>query len=365
MKNIRFLILFLFSLAAQSQKHNLIVGTYTNSCESNGIYVYGFDSDSGSFILKTASQNIVNPSYLALSADRKTLFSVNENGRQSSVSSFSIDLNSGQIAPKNSQDSDGADSCHLIADDQHVIVANYSGGNLAVLKIDANGEILKLQQSIQHFGNSVNKSRQESPHAHMVAFSPDKNYVFAVDLGTDRIYSYKYAKTANKPLVFFDSIPVKTGSGPRHLTFSNKGKQAYLLQELDGTITVYNYSDGHLIKFQETTVVAENFHGETGAAAIKISSDDKFLYATNRGDANSITVFSVGNKGRLTKIQELSCGGIGPRDFTIDPSGKFVLVANQKSNEIAIFSRDEVSGLLSDTTKRIAICAPVCVIFGN
>lgn len=362
----RFLLLFsfLFLMNANAQKHyNLLVGTYTNSCQSEGIYVYDFNSATGEFLPKGLSKKVVNPSYLTASADHKKIYSVNENGKESSVSSFNFDSQKGTIELINKQNSEGADPCHIINDDKNVIVANYSGGNISVFGKNADGSLSKAKQTIKHEGHSV-KKQQQSPHVHQVNFSPDKQYVLANDLGTDRIYVYKYnPNSTNQTLQFKDTIPTKTGSGPRHLAFSPAGKNLYLLQELDGTLTVFNYEDGKVRRIQETSIVAPDAKGEPSAADIHISQDGRFLYATNRGESNTISIFAIDSKGKLTHKETLPTGGKGPRNFAIDPSGNFVLVAHQYSNDVVIFKRDPATGSLTNTGKKMQLCAPVCLAF--
>ncbi len=190
-----------------------------------------------------------------------------------------------------------------------------------------------------------------------------KKFVLANDLGTDRLYVYDYAADANSPLRLKDTVPTKTGGGPRHLAFSPNGLHVYLLHELDGALTVFNYKNGTLRRIQETSVVPAGFSGSTSAADLHLSADGKFLYATNRGDANTISVFSVDARGKLAHQQTLSSGGKGPRNFAIDPTGKYVLVAHQYSNDIIVFKRDQTTGLLENTGKKLELCAPVCLVF--
>ncbi|MBX9806852.1 MAG: lactonase family protein, partial [Flavobacteriaceae bacterium] len=158
-------------------------------------------------------------------------------------------------------------------------------------------------------------------------------------------------------------MDVKSGSGPRHLTFSKDGKFVYVLQELDGTITSFSYTDGILKKASETTVVAPDFKGDIGAADIHISPDGKFLYATNRGTANDISAFKILKNGKLEFVQRTSTLGKGPRNFAIDPTGNFLLVGHQYTNDIVIFKRDKTTGILTNTGKKIELCSPVCLVF--
>ena len=199
---------------------------------------------------------------------------------------------------------------------------------------------------------------------HMLQFSSDKKYLISSDLGKDYLYVYRYnpeEKTTILELSYF--LKVKSGSGPRHFTFNADGKMMYLINELDGSLLVLSFNNGELKVIQETTIVDRKFKGKTSAADIKMSVDGKFLYATNRGDANTISCFEIKDNGKLKLIQTTSTLGKGPRNFTIDPSGKFLLVAHQYTNEVVIFSIDTTTGILTDSGKRITLCSPVCLVF--
>ena len=290
---------------------------------------------------------------------------MNENGAESAVSSFEFDKASGILTNLNQQKSRGADPCYLINDDLNVIVANYSGGNIAVFGKKPDGSLTETKQLIQHEGKGSH-SRQEGPHVHMVYFSPDKKYVLSTDLGTDSIDIYEYhPDAAIEVLQLISSVAVQSGSGPRHLTFSKDGKKVYVLQELNGAISVFDYAYGKLNKIQETTILANDFKGNFTGADIHISPDGKFLYASNRGEANTISIFKIVKNGQLQLISVVSSLGKGPRNFVIDPTGKFLLVAHQYSNDIVVFKRDLASGAISDTGKRLELCSPVCLVFGN
>lgn len=359
-------VLLVANLYSQQDNLNLIIGTYTNSCDSKGIYVYDFNLQTADFVLKATSDKVVNPSYITLDSTRKFVYSVNENGLESYVSAFGFDANKGTLKFINKQNSKGADPCYILNDDKNVLVANYSGGSISVFSRNSNGGLSEAKQVIQHKGKSSNSKRQQSPHVHMVQFTPDKKYVLANDLGTDKIYLYKYnpdSKTAI--LEIKDSIAVRRGSGPRHVTFSPNGKFAYLLQELDATLTVFSYQNESFRKLEETQIVDDDFKGEISAADIHISPDGRFLYATNRGTANDITCFEIQKDGRLNYKSSTSTLGKGPRNFAIDPSGNFLLVAHQYSNNVVIFNINRNNGKLTDSGKRISLCSPVCLVFAN
>lgn len=365
MKKILLLPVLLLALQSCAQKsdYNLIIGTYTNGGKSEGIYVYGFDTGTGDFKARSVIKT-ENPSYLTVSGDNKFVYSVNESGDKSTVSAFAFDGIKGELKFLNQLPTEGADPCYIVADAKHVISANYSGGNLSVFGIQKDGSLGALKQLVRHSGNSINKNRQNSSHVHMVQFTPDRKYLVVNDLGTDKIYIYKYnAGLSRDVLVANDSVAVDPGSGPRHITFSKDGKYAYLLQELDGGITAFSYNEGSLKKIQAVKITDDGFNGENGAADIHISPDGKFLYASNRGSENKITIFMIEKGGLLNKTGQVSTEGRGPRNFVIDPSGKFLLVANQGTEEVVIFERDAETGALKDTGKRIKTAAPVCLVF--
>jgi 6-phosphogluconolactonase len=366
-KVLYFLPLLFCIMEAQAQKadYNLLIGTYTNTGKSEGIYVYDFNTQTAAFRAKCISKNVTNPSYLTVTKDNKFVYSVNEDGPKSTISAFSFDPVLGKLEFINKLDAMGADPCYIIADRNNVIAANYSGGSIVVLGRDTAGAVTGPKQVIKHSGKSIDpKGRQQSAHVHMVKFTPDGKYVLSNDLGTDKVYLYKYnPASADQVLVLSDSLSVQAGSGPRHLTFSKDGKFAYLLQEINGNVTVYSYQNGHLKVLQQTNIVPSDFTGESGAADIHLTPDGKFLYATNRGTANSITRFAVQNDGMLVKKSTIPTAGKGPRNFAIDPSGNYLLVAHQYTNNVVIFKINKETGALTDTNKRIELGAPVCLVF--
>lgn len=358
------LILVSTTTFSQNNRSTLFVGTYTNSCDSKGIYVFDFDTQTADFVLKNSTDKVINPSYLSLSEDKKFVYSVNENGAESHVSVFGFDATTNTIHFINQQNSKGADPCYIIDDQKNVLVANYSGGTISVFKKNPDGSLTDAKQVIQLFGKSINPKRQEKSHAHMIQFSPDKEYVLVTDLGVDKVYIYKYnPNSSNKMLVFREFIKVKEGSGPRHFTFSKNGNYLYLLQELNAGLTVFKFENGRLNKIQETKLVNPDFTGQNGAAAIQISPDGNFLYATNRGSVDEIVCFEIAENGLLHYKFSKSTLGKTPRNFAIDPDGNFLLVGNQNSDYITIFRINKANGELLETGKKIEVCAPVCLVF--
>ncbi|HEX8561412.1 MAG TPA: lactonase family protein [Flavobacterium sp.] len=342
----------------------LLIGTYTQSCDSSGIYVYEFDRTNGVAKKIGHSDPIVNPSYLTVSDDADFVYAVNEDGKNSNVSALNLDRQTAKLYLLNDRGPEGQDPCYLINDHKNVIVANYGSGSISVFEKKKDGTLKRPKQVLKHHGKGLDTKPQEASHVHMVHFSPDRRYVFAVDLGTDQIYIYHYyPDSENEPLIYKSSISVRAGSGPRHLTFSPDGRFAYLVHELDGTVTAFGYDDGKLKQIQQTTLIGSAAPKKISGGAIKVSADGRFLYVTNREDANTITVFAIGDEGNLTHVQTTSSRGKGPRDLTLDPTGKYVLVAHENSNEVVIYERDLNTGEVTYSGNKIKLCMPVCLVF--
>lgn len=364
LKKLSLLTLFCYgSLLALAQNHKLIVGTYTKGT-SEGIYVYDFDSKTADTKQLGVIKNIANPSYVALSKNNDAIYSVSEVGANSAAAAFKFNPKTNEGTLINKEATKGADPCFILTDGEHVFTANYSGGSISVYGIKADGSLTPVKQLVQHTGKGPDK-RQTSAHVHQTLFSPDGKYVISTDLGEDKIYVYNYQANAEKPLTLRHSISTNPGSGPRHITFSPNGKFAYLAHEFNGKISVFGYNDGDLKLLQEIGTAASDFTGRIDAADIHISADGKFLYESNRGDANNISVFEVQKDGKLKHIETVSTLGKGPRNFSIDPSGNYLLVGHQYSNDIIVFKRDAKTGKLTDSKKRITVGSPVCLIFGK
>lgn len=347
--------------------YNLLIGTYTASATSDGIYCYDFDTQTGNVILKSSVSGVENPSYLAVSRDGNHVYAVNE-GRTGTISSFTFDKTSGILTFQNKVSSGGSGPCYVSVDDKNkfVFAGNYNSGSLAAVSLKDDGSFNAEPQFIKHEGGSIDKGRQAGPHVHCTVISPDGKYLFTSDLGTDKVNIYNFDQSnPTQPLspAAQESVAVKPGSGPRHLTFHPNAKTAYLIHEMGSLVTVFDYKNGTLTEKQTITMLAPEFKGRVGAADIHVSSDGKFLYASNRGEANEIVIYSIDKKGMLSYTGRTSCLGKGPRNFVIDPSGKFLLVANQDSNDIIFFKRDPKTGLLTPTDNKIQVSKPVCLKF--
>lgn len=349
-------------LQGQVEKYNLLIGTYTAG--NNGIHVYSFDAETGAAKSRSKTTGITNPSFLAISNNKNHVYAVSEveNG---SVSAYAFDAKKGTLTLLNEVTSGGAHPCYVSVDDKDelVFVGNYSTGNLSAIQINDDGSLHHDIQTIRHEGSSINKKRQKEPHVHGVVVSPENQYLYVPDLGIDKVKVYDIDHTGSKVLTARGEVAVTPGSGPRHFTFHPNGKYAYLIQELDATITAYHYKNGKLKLLESESMIPSNFTGDVGAADIHVSPDGKFLYASNRGDANELVIYAINRKGKLTFVDRQSTLGKTPRNFALDPTGKFLLVANQDSNEVVFFRRNEKTGLLTPTGKRIQVNKPVCLKF--
>jgi len=357
----------IFMANAQSSKtYNLIVGTYTNPGKSNGMYVYTFNSETGELTFKSESPAIKNPSFLTVSSNRKFVYAVSEVG-EGSVNAFKYDAASGKLVFINSASAGGNGPCYVSVDNKNkfAFVGNYGGGSLAAVPINSDGSLSDKIQSIQHQGSSINKGNQEKPHVHATLLSKDDKYLFVPDLGTDKINIYKVDATKAQPLTPAAQpfVSITPGGGPRHFAFHPNGKTAYLIQEMTGVVTAFEYSNGKLTTKESVALPSAGSKGKIDAADIHVSPDGKFLYGSLRGDVNEIVICSIDNSGKLTLAGRQSTLGKTPRNFAIDPTGKFLLVGNQNSDNIIVFKRDQKTGLLSATGTKISIGAPVCLVF--
>lgn len=356
-----------FAFSAGAQHYYLFVGTYTTG-KSKGIYVYEFNAKNGEMQWVSNTDSSSNPSFLAVAPDGNYLYAVNETGREQPgrVSAFAFNKTNGTLRLLNQQLSGGDDPCFITIhpSGKWAVVTNYSGGSLSAFPINTDGSVQPYAQLVQHKGSGANTTRQNSAHVHAAFFSPDHQYILAPDLGMDKIMSYRFTPSAQKPLQpalvpFSASAP---GSGPRHLAFHPNKKFAYRLEELTGTVTVSAYSNGTLKNIQTIATHEDDFTGQPGSADIHVSPDGKFLYASNRGEENNLAIFSVNPvTGKLKSLGYQPVGGEGPRNFIIDPTGNFLLVANQKTNNIVIFKRDKETGFLQATLQKVEVPNPVCL----
>lgn len=365
-----FLTLFLsYFLPVAAQDRYLLIGTY-DSPKSEGIYVYRFNSQTG-FAERVGLAITSNPSFIAISPDEKFVYAVHEtapqDGKGGDIAAFAFDKDNGTLRFLNRRLSGGDHPCHVEVDKtgKWLFTSNYTSGTLSVLPIHADGS-LGMATPYQHQGMGKHPQRQKGPHAHGAIISEDNKFLFATDLGIDKvmIYSFNASTGALAPTdqSFAQSVP---GSGPRLLTFHPNHKWAYVIEELSGTVSSYNWKDGKLHSAQRISTMRGSDTSFPGSADIHISPDGKFLYASNRGDVNNLAIFSIDKHGGLKLVGHQSTLGKTPRNFSIDPTGKFLLCENQNSDEVIIFKRDKKTGLLTDSGIRITVGKPVCIKWIN
>jgi 6-phosphogluconolactonase len=350
------------------------VGTYTGA-GSRGIYRCELDPSSGELTPPVLVAESDNPSWLALRPDGRVLYAANEltsyQGEASgAVSAFAVDAVDGRLSLLGQRPSGGADPCYLAVDraGRNLLLANYTGGSLAVLPLAADGRLLPASSFVQLAGRGPNEERQQGPHAHEIVLDPDERFALAADLGADRILVYRYDATrgtlepSDPP-----ALALPAGSGPRHLAWQPGGRHVYLISELASTVTVLRWDGGRgtLAAVQTVTTLPAGFAGTNTAAEVAVAADGRFLYASNRGD-DSIAVLAVdASGGVLTPAGRVSAGGKAPRHLALDPSGDWLLVACQGSDSIAVFRIDRASGMPSPTGRRLALSRPVCVLLAG
>jgi 6-phosphogluconolactonase len=355
-----------------AQDFILYVGTYTRG-KSEGIYLYRMNSSSGELKPISIAKGVSNPSYLAIDAQRKFLFSVNEvsefSGKKTgAVTAFAIDQRTGELKKLNQQPSHGTSPCYVTVDPsgKFLLVANYGSGSLAVLPIKSDGSLGESTDVVQHQGSGQNPRRQEGPHAHCIVVDRSGRFAFAADLGIDKVMIYRFdAKTgkliANSP----QFAQTKAGAGPRHFTIHPGGKFAYVINEMDSTLTAFAYdnSKGVLKELQTVSTLPEGFQGNNSCADVHVHPSGKFLYGSNRGH-DSIVAFTIDeSSGKLSHIAHESTQGKTPRNFGIDPTGTFLLAANQNSDTVVTFRIDQKTGVLKPAGQVTEVPTPVCLKF--
>lgn len=362
-----FLIEAMLSSAQIKTKTLLFIGTYTDGKPGNGIYIYEFDEKLGTLKKLGEGENIVNPSYLSITPNGKYLYACTETKLpyEGSISAFKIDSNQGQIKFINMCPSGGANPVYIDIhhSNKYLVNANYTGGSVSLFEMQADGSVHSMNRVIAYEDSSIIQSRQESSHIHSANFSPNFDYVFLPDLGADKIRTLGFNFNSNEILTEQNNLDIKTnpGSGPRHFTFHPAGKFAYCLEELSGMVCVYSYSKGELKQIQSIKSYKKT-QDTYGSADIHVSSDGLFLYASNRwSDENTIAIFSINKEGKLNLKGHQKTGGEHPRNFTIDPSGNYILVANMISNNIVVYRRNKKSGLLKKIGQDINVPSPSCL----
>lgn len=340
------------------------IGTYTKG-ESKGVYSFVLDTESARITDIKAVANLENPTYVSVSKDNQYLYAVLKEGDEGGVAAFSVNNNSGELTPINKQLLPGSSPCHVSLDSnrKYLFSSNYHKGSVESYLLNPTTGAINPPVSIMKHEGSGPDPRQEKPHTHFAGVTPDENYIAVVELGTDCLISYQIGEDGSLEEV--SRLPLKGGSGPRHLAYHPNKNLAYIMTEFSSEVIVLTYhpENGHFTEKQYISTLPDDFNENNQGSAIHISSDGRFVYAGNRGH-NSIAVFSVDiETGELTFVERISTEGDWPRDFMLDPTEEFIVASNQESSNLVLYSRDENTGKLTLIKADIEVPYPVCVKF--
>jgi len=342
--------------------YSFLLGAYTGQ-DSEGIGLLEFDPENQVLRTQTIAKGVQNPSFVISNKAQTLVFAVEEiageNGGK--VKSFQFDRENNTLKLLDSQDSHGDHPCYLTLDpsEEFLVVGNYSSGNFSVYKL--NQGKMQWLQTIQHEGQSVNADRQGQAHVHSLVFHPGGKHLLVGDLGTDKIHLYQFNPSYAVPFQHANPsyVEVSAGAGPRHLAIHPNGQFVYLIHELSAEIGVYRFDEGKMRAISQVPLTDKEFVGNVGAAEIRISPDTKHIYASNRGDANDISVYEIGKDGELKFVQRIKSGGEMPRNFILTKDGKYLLAAHQASNNITVFERDQKTGVLEPLDFQVKFERPV------
>jgi 6-phosphogluconolactonase len=341
------------------------VGTYTDG-DSEGIYRCTFDTESGALAVEGVTGLIENPSYLAAHPSGGHLYAVSETSEfegepGGGVYAYSVDAQTNALSLLNAQRSHGGAPCYVTVtpDGGYVLVANYSGGNFAMLPVQADGSLAPASDVAQHEGVGYNEERQPGPLGHCIIVGPTGR-AYAVDKGLDRVVTYDLE---GGELARTGSVDVIPGSGPRHMVFHPEGPFAYVINEIASSVSAFRYEEGALFRTQTIATLPDDYEENNTTADVHVSVDGRFLYGSNRGH-DSIAVYAIdAESGFLTPVQHVKTGGSTPRNFALDPTGRFLLAANQRTGNIVVFTRDAETGMLEEAGQTLSVPAPVCLRF--
>lgn len=347
------------------QRLLVFAGSYAEA-EGSGVYVYSFDENTGELSLLDEFAGLKNPTFLNVNPAARKLYAIGETVSSSGekvgeAAAFDIDPAAGTIKLLNRTQTVGP-TCHIQRNPagDRLTVPSYHGGMIGLLSIEEDGKIGELLDVVQHEGKSVHPERQDRPHPHSTFYSPDGKLLFVQDLGLDRIRAYSldgdkfklHSETATHP-----------GAGPRHLAFHPNGKFAFVINEVDSTVTSFAYDAGAgtLTEIATVPTLPEGFEGENTTAEIVVSEDGAYVYGSNRGH-DSIVVYAVDvNTGKLSLVEHVPVQGQHPRHFALTPGGKYLIAANRDTNNIVTFRVDKASGRLEYTGLSVSVSKPVCV----
>ena len=361
------LLIIMSSFSSSNDTIRLFTGTYTKG-DQKGFFIFDLNRSAGTFKLVSGNDAGPNPSYFCISGNNKFIYAANEVGkfmgvRGGGVTALSYDPEKG-VTKKIGElpvPNGGPAYISISPGDDYLFLANYSGGSVAVVKLDRKGVPVKVTDSIIYKAGEGKVS-----HAHMIGFDPSGKRVYVTDLGLDRVVGYDFDPVAGKLIpIPGGTAKLAEGAGPRHFTFNADGSFLYVIDELNSTVTVFSVDKkGIPTEVQTVSTLREGFKGKSYCADIHFGKDYKFIYGSNRGE-NTIVTFSVGKDGKLTLVGHVSCGGEWPRNFVIDPSGEYMLVGNQNSGNISMYHIDMKTGLPTGPSKDYKLASPVCLKFAH
>lgn len=366
------LIVPLFFLTATLQAVPVFIGTNTGGkSASKGIYLADFDAATGKLTEPKLAAGYQNPGFLALHPTKPVLYTCGQPNKpfadgSNSVAAFAIGADHGlKFLGEASAGGNGA--CHVAVDPtgRTVAVANYGDGSFATIKLGDDGIPGEIATVIHGKGSGPNKPRQDGPHAHGVYFDKANTHLFVPDLGLDQVFIYPFAAATSKLGEARPSLTTAPGSGPRHMTFSADGKNAYVINELANTILTTTYADGKFTALGTVPTLPKDFTGGNTTAEIEVHPNGKFVYGSNRGHDSIVVYRRDPQTGALTFLQDAPCGGKTPRHFKIDPTGKWLLCAHMDSNTISVLPLDPATGLLGEPACTVASPAAICLLFGR
>lgn len=360
-------IIFLITHIIFAQSTYVFLGSYNRDKTAESIQVYQLDTVSGNLTKVTSAKNMINPSFLTLSPNGKYLYACTDTRTPNagSVSSFEFSPENKTLTFLNKQSSGGENPVYVSVhkNGKWLVNGNYNDGSVSVHPIFENGKIDSLAQIFQYLDGSVNKERQTRSHVHSTVFSPQNDYLFLPDLGADKIRCYRFDETLKQPLVEAKVPFTKTDleAGPRHFTFHPNEKFGYSIEEMSGSISVYQYKKGTLKQIQRINTHPDSITSGFESSDIHISPDGKFLYASNRGKENNIAIFSIAKNGFLKNIGYQPTLGNHPRVFALDESGKFLIATNVNSGNVIVFKRNAKTGLLDKVGNEVKMENVTCV----
>jgi len=358
--------------AKQSPERVLFVGTQTTPGTSKGIYTYLWNEHTGELSGQTLAAEVEMPTFLALAPDGRYLYSANEaddfEGQKSGgVTAFAV--HGTKLTKINAVLAGGTGTCFVSTDHtgRAVFCANYNSGSASSFHVEPSGGLSKWVSHFQYHGHGPNADRQEGPHAHRAIPSPDNRYVLVNDLGLDCIHIYNLdaatAKLTPHDPPQWNSTP---GAGPRALAFHPNGKWAYCVCEMESSVVVldWNAKTGTFSEIQKFYMKPKDYNGpiSTGCDII-LTRSGEYAYAANRGYDRLFSFRVSAETGKLTELGSIDSGGKIPRHIALDPSERFLLAANQESDNIAVFARDKKTGVLDGNGKSYPLSRPQCLVF--